>query len=461
MGIKNIIKGACAGILTLCAISCDDNTSNLGIEVMPDNDFTISTQESYPSEIGSYKVDSILARSTTAYLGKFTDPYTNTVFQSDFLTQFYCPEGFEFPEKEIMKNPDAPEVKDIELNLYYSSYFGDSISPQKLAIYELNKVLLPDELYYTNLDATEFYDVTQAPLATQAYTAIDIVNGDSLYSTNGVHMISIKLPQSFGNRIIKSYYDNPGYFQNSEKFINNVLKGFYIKNEQGDGTILNIDYVHLNVYFEYYVESSSGNADSLITAYSQFIATPEVVQENHFQTDNLEQILADESCAYIQTPGGIFPEITLPIDDVSLNDTINSASLTIYRKNNLNSTPYQMGTPDELMMVRKCDLKDFFEKQNVPDYNTSYIAYLSGNQYAYSNITNLINYLRIQKRSNPDTYNKDEDWNKVVLVPITEVTQTSGSATTIVRVLHDLSLTFTKLKKEDIKLTIIYSKYNE
>ena len=239
------------------------------------------------------------------------------------------------------------------------------------------------------------------------------------------------------------------------------MKGFYIKNEQGDGAILNINYVHLNVYFEYNIESSSGKVDSLITAYSQFIATPEVVQENHFQTDNLEQILEDESCAYIQTPGGIFPEITLPIDDVSLNDTINSASLTIYRKNNLNGTPYQMGTPSELMMVRKCELKDFFEKQNVPDYKTSYIAYLSGNQYTYSNITNLINYLRRQKRDNPETYNKDEDWNKVVLVPITEVTQTSGSTTTIVRVLHDLSLNFTKLKREDIKLSIIYSKYNE
>ena len=106
-------------------------------------------------------------------------------------------------------------------------------------------------------------------------------------------------------------------------------------------------------------------------------------------------------------------------------------------------------------------MKDFFEKQNVPDYKTSYIAYLSGNQYTYSNITNLINYLRRQKRDNPETYNKDEDWNKVVLVPITEVTQTSGSTTTIVRVLHDLSLNFTKLKREDIKLSIIYSKYNE
>ena len=72
-----------------------------------------------------------------------------------------------------------------------------------------------------------------------------------------------------------------------------------------------------------------------------------------------------------------------------------------------------------------------------------------------------MNTLRRQRRDNPD-YDKDPDWNKVVLVPITRVTQTTSNNTVItVRVLHDLSLNFAKLKKEDIKLSIIYSKYQD
>lgn len=460
MKIGNITCGALVSALLLFA-ACDDNTSNLGIEVMPDGDFTKSVQTDYNVEITSFPVDSILARTTTAYLGKFTDPYTNTVFESDFLTQFYCPEDFKFPDKELLKDPEHPEAKSVELNLYYSSFFGDSLAPQKLAVHELTQVLEADEAYYTNLNPEDYYDAAKAPLQTQAYTAYDVIHGDSLFESNGVHMLTIPLPKEFGDRLMNAYYADPANFHNSENFIRNVLKGFYLKHLQGDGAVLNINYVYLDVYFDYKIKSSSGQVDSLVTAFSQFIATPEVVQENRFSTDNIDELLQrDENVAYIQTPAGVFPEITLPIDDISLNDTINSASLTINRKNNLNDSKYTMGTPQNLLMVRKGDLDTFFEEQKVPDYQTSFMAYFNNNQYTYSNITALVNTLRRERRDNPD-YDKDEDWNKVVLVPVTEVTQSSGNSSTIVRVLHDLGLNFVKLKKEDVKLSIIYSKYKD
>lgn len=441
--------------------SCDDTTSNLGLEVMPDGDFTSSRQENYPVELGSMKADSILARTTTAYLGKFTDPVTGTVFESDFLTQFYCPEDFEFPAKDKLKDPNNPEAKAVELQFFYSSYFGDSLATHTMSIYELNKVLTPDKLYYTSLDATDYYDATQKPLNTQAYTAVDMVNGDSLFYSNGYHLLTVKLPKSFGDRLVQQYYTNPEWYKNSEQFINNVFKGFYIKNQQGDGSVLNINYLHLNVYFEYYTKTYDGKKDSLATAFTQFVATPEVVQENRFRTENLEPLLNDEDNAYIQTPSGIFPVLTLPIDDVAMNDTINSAILTIKRKNNDSDSQYKLGTPSTLLLVKLNDLKSFFEEQKLPDNVTSYITSLSGNSYTYSNIGNLINKMRREKRDNPTTYNKTEGWNKVVLVPVTQVTQTINNTSYTVRILHDLSLNFAKLKKDDINLRVIYSKYNE
>ena len=95
-------------------------------------------------------------------------------------------------------------------------------------------------------------------------------------------MLTVPLPKEFGDRIFKAYYNNPENFENSENFIRNVLPGFFLKHEQGEGSVLNIDYVYLDIYFKYKVKSSSGKVDSLVTAFSQFIATPEVVQENHF-----------------------------------------------------------------------------------------------------------------------------------------------------------------------------------
>lgn len=468
MKIGKIMFGAVVSALVSFS-ACDDNTSTLGVEVMPEGDFTISTQTDYDVQINSLKVDKILARTTTAYLGKYTDPYTNTEFESDFLTQFYCPENFEFPDKSLLEDPENPEAQSIELNLYYSTYFGDSLAAHKLAVHELNRVLEADELYYTNLDASQYYDASKAPLQTQAYTAIDQIHGDSLYESNGVHMLTVPLPKEFGDRLIKAYYENPDNFKNSEKFIRNVLPGFYIKHLQGDGSVLNINYVYLDVYFKYKIASSSGKVDSLVTAFSQFIATPEVIQENRFSTKNIEELLTSkDDVSYIQTPAGIFTEITLPIEQVSLTDTINSASLTIYRENMLNESRYQMGTPSELLMIPKAELETFFEENKVPDYVTSYTTTFSNNQYAYSNIANLINTLRRQVRDNPNGYNKNadgtinEDWNKVVLIPITKTTQqNSSNQTIIIRVLHDLSQNFVKLKKNDIKLKIIYSKYKD
>ena len=94
----------------------------------------------------------------------------------------------------------------------------------------------------------------------------------------------------------------------------------------------------------------------------------EVVQENRFSMDNITELIEQgnsENVAYVMTPAGIFPEVTLPIDDISLNDTINSAQLVISRKNNLNVSKYQMGAPNELLMVRKSELNTFFEEQQI------------------------------------------------------------------------------------------------
>ena len=55
----------------------------------------------------------VFSRTSSAYLGKFTDPDFGT-YTTDFITQINCTEGFEFPER----------LKDIEsttLELSYAS----------------------------------------------------------------------------------------------------------------------------------------------------------------------------------------------------------------------------------------------------------------------------------------------------------------------------------------------------
>ncbi len=460
------------GILfsALVFAACDDTTSTLGQEVMPEGDRVEIKVDEYDVSTGSILAESLLAKTTTAYLGKYTDPYSQTIFETDFMAQFNCLEDFEFPEKAIMKKEEDGTIKAklTELRLYYSTYFGDSLNVQTLEVYPLTNRLKEDETYYTDVNPADFYNEKSAPIAVKTYSAVDLTVKDSLRWTStyypNVRVLSDKLTD-FGTEMINKFYTNKDYYANAEAFIDNICKGFYFKCKQGDGTVLNIDQAHLNVYFDYYIKSSSGAIDSLVTGVAQFSATPEVIQANRFKTDNLKTLIENEECTYLQTPAGIFTEITLPIDDLSLNDTINSAQLILTKYNHFNDEKYQMNTPQTLLMVPKGDMYKFFENNKVPDNKTSYYTSYSSsyNQYDFNNIAYLINTLRSKKRNDPTGYNKDPEWNKVVLIPITMITQTINNQQMIVNVRHDLQMGFAKLKgnKDKLKLKVIYSKFKD
>ena len=212
-------------MLTTVFAACDDTTEGLGQNMMPSEDNISIAQKVYSATSRSLLAgDSILAKTSTAYLGRYTDPTYGT-FEADFLAQFHCVEDFQFPETIAGDTATSAEVR-----LYVSSFFGDSISPSHLSVYPLNKVLEEDRNYYTDLNPEEYYDATQAPLASRPYTSNDKTLPDSVTDDNNyVPYIRVQLPRQFGTDIIRKYQENPAYFANTEAFINNVCKGMYFK----------------------------------------------------------------------------------------------------------------------------------------------------------------------------------------------------------------------------------------
>ncbi len=451
-----------------CLVACDDNTSTLGSEVMPEGDRIVVSTASYDVSTQSILAERLVAKTTTAYLGKYTDPYSETIFETDFLAQFNCLENFEFPEIEAMKKEEDGNIyaKLAELRLYFTSFYGDSLNTQTLKVYPLNRRLEEDEVYYTDIDPTEYYDVNADPIATKTYSVIDkSVKDSTRWSSSyypNVRILSDQLTD-YGTELINKYYEDPKNFANASAFIENVCKGFYFKCTQGDGTVLYVDQAHLNIYFDYYIDSSTGTLDSLVTGVAQFAATPEVIQANRFSTKNLDRLVSDNTCTYLQTPAGIFTEATLPIDELSMNDSITSAQVIFTRYNNFNEETYQMGTPSTLLMLPKSELQTFFAENKVPDSQTYYTATYNSsyNQYDFSNISYYVNQLRIKKRLHPDDYNKDPDWNKVVLVPVVLTEQTINSSSVVVAARHDLQMNYAKLKgnKDKLEMKVIYSKF--
>ena len=90
--------------LLLCLVSCDENTGTLGGSIVPDHDVISIDTASYEATSRSISVDSVINKTSKVYLGRFTDPQTNSMFEADFITQFNCEEGGHvFPRTRLRK----------------------------------------------------------------------------------------------------------------------------------------------------------------------------------------------------------------------------------------------------------------------------------------------------------------------------------------------------------------------
>lgn len=429
------LKYVYALLLSTLIYSCDDSTSGIGNSIIAAGDSIPAGAATYDVKTQSILADSVYARTITAYLGKYTDPQFGE-FTADFIAQFNCTDNYEFPET-------IQEITGLTFRMYYGAYFGDSLNAMRMQVDTLSKVIPEQELntFYTSVDPTQYYDPTTKPVARKAFAARGASAKDSTYTytdsygyTNTIsyYWQDVTLPTSLGQLMYDKYVENKDNYKNAESFIKNVLKGFYVHSTHGDGTILYIDDMQLHLNFKYLIESSSGKVDSLVNGASVFAATKEVIQANRFQnSDRLKELIAETKHTYLKTPAGIFTEVTLPIDEIAemhLRDTLNAASITFTKYNEKSESKYPMGTPQTLLMVRKSDMYDFFEKNKTYDNKVSYISQFvssgaTANTYSFTNIAPLISLCVAEKAKGTH----DEDWNKVVLIPVKTETDSNGS----------------------------------
>ena len=428
-------------------VSCDDNTGSLGYDIVPntdlvDNNFTVLNVKTSSYEVG----DKVLARSSTSYLGKYTDPETGTVIT------------FAFPDNIV-----DDYITGAEIRLYVNDFIGDSLATFKLNVYELDKVMDANSDYYTNIDPSEYYDETAKPVATKWFTISDrTISDDTRWSNDYVKSIRIALPREMGQQIYDAYRTQPQYFSNTDTWLNSGLpgsKGFYFQVESGDGAIAYVNVAHFNINFRFTDEETK--RDTLGTM--QFACTEEVVQATRFRNSNLTSLLDNKEATYLKSPAGIFTMAELPVDEISLNDTINSARLVLKRYNDIIDGKFKLPITKTVLLVRLDDyLNGFFEKYSLADGITSYVTNFSSstNTYEFSNIAKLINVIQKEKAEGKAT----ENYNKVLLIPVEATYSTINNATTLVKLAHDFSMSSVKLvggDNDNVGLEIVYSNYRK
>ena len=481
--MKTIIYTVIAIMSCITIASCDDTTDSIGNSLTDNMDMLKVTTDTFNVATRSIVADSVLSRSTTGYLGKIRDIETGNYITGDFMAQFSTLENYKLPEKDsIVSLQDGEVIGDsCSIRLFYTDYYGDSLATMNITAYEMNEPMKEGVKYYSNFDPiAEGLIRNDGMKVNKTYTLTDLSISDEDRADESSYTPNIKINlnkpytdkngvtyNNYGTYIMRMYYEDPDRFKNSYNFIHEVCPGFYFKTNDGIGSMAYITVSQLNIYFRYL-------NDSTYVGTTSFSATEEVLQTTNISNDkqNIADLANDNTCTYLKTPAGIFTEITLPVNEITenhSNDTINTAKISLTRINNNTHDEYSLSAPSTLLMIPKDSLYTFFENGDNVDYKKSFIATYSSstNQYTFNNISGMITYMAdIKKKGlaeNSNWLNEHPDWNRVVVIP---VSVTTNSSSQIVKIVHDMSLTSTKLvggsenPYEPIKINVIYSKFN-
>lgn len=486
---KLLLTGIVASMMFTIS-SCDEDTSSIGNSLTSNVDLFTIVADTFDVTSRSMTAPAVLSRSTYGYLGRIKDPETGAYITSDYMTQFATLENaidsLFYPQDSVLSvNKDGEVIADsCVITLILNNYVGDSLAAMKMTMYELDHPIEEGKTYYTDFNPeTEGYIRTDNGLKkNMVYSIANLQQNDSARLANANNLsVRIKLDKpytdkngkeydNYGTYLMRTYYEHPEYFKNSNTFTNNVCPGFYFKTTDGVGMMAEIDIARLAVYYKFTKKGET------YFNYTLFYGTEEVLQTTHISNDQalIDKMAEETEWTYLKTPAGIFTEVTLPVDDIKRNhenDTITSAKITFHKMNDKTDLAEKLlKDPTTLLMVEKDSLATFFENRKKPDNLSTYLATLSTsyNSYTFNNISSLINRLYAKKQDGGANYaDEHPDWNKVVLVPVQTVTTTSSSyysSTSITAINNEMSITSSRLvggpdnQHAPIRISVIYNK---
>lgn len=471
-------------IAALTFAACDDTTEGIGGSITNDIDNINISSAVFPVATKSMVSGAVLSRNNSGLIGKMKDPETGNYVKGDYMTQLGVLSSFDVDTVAIKQaNNGSIEAYGCYLLVSYNASYGDTIAPMKVTAYEMTKPMTEEQEYYSDYDAFKNGWVSESnqhwSCNYNLSNTSDVKNFQ--ISLNKPYTKDGKTYNNYGSYILQTYAKHPEYFKTNYKFLHNVCPGFYIKNVGGTGNMAKIWNTELIFQYkrQYTTKAKDGVTDSIIvdSLYNRFDGTEEVLQLNKIENDtkNMEQLASQKNWTYLKSPAGIFTEVTLPIEDIMKGhekDTLNTATISFPRLNNENEdNPYNFATPSTILMVQKDSLQSFFEKSKLADSRTSFTTSYSTsgtykNAYTFQNIANLISAMYKNK-------GKSENWDKVVLVPVSIITVTQGYTTVITKINHDMALASTRLKRgvittdssgkktSPIQMKVIYSKFKE
>lgn len=435
-----------AGLFIVFSFSACEEYSSIGLEILPGGDLIEIRNRLIKDDISAYthKEDSIRTdEASRSLLGSFNDSLFGTT-TIDFATQFRLPA---FPD--FGKNNPQPDS--IRLYLYYRIIYGDTITKQKLRVYELESSIDRDQSYTQEVDLKSLAsDKLLGQIEFTPRVKLDSTTKDTFYQ-----LINIPLDYSLAEKLF--YADSTDLVSN-DVFLE-YFKGLYIESEkqtsQG-GAILTLESLSSGSFrgsglvLFYHNDSLKSevnvNKDSVLLmpyVVTQYSARINRIVHDYTSTPfytNLGSETNQDSLIYVQATGGLKSKIF--IDDLtswkdSVNTAINKAEL-IFQIDTLASQVHRFPPPEQMLFtVIDSTGKDFLPVDYV--FSPSFYGGSLQKDYSYHfNITQHLQKIIEGEAKNFGFYlvpaYKNNQANRTVL---------KGSTS-----------------KTGIKLSISYSKYN-
>jgi hypothetical protein len=472
----------------MAIFSCNEDTDNIGSSLTQNTDDLKISTGIYQATTRSILADSVYARNFDCYFGMVKDPETDTYVKTEYMAQFNMLENLDMPgeDKILSRVGDEIVADSCEIWFYFdkANCYGDSLTPMKVRVMELDKAMDSEATYYSNYDPEKEGYIREGGLQKDlVFTLANLTYPDSLrYSGKyaDIGRVTINDPytdkngktySNYGTYLLQNYYAHPEYFKNSYTFVQNMCPGFYFKHTDGLGVMAKMARIELRTFFRCTTTDDSLKVLTLAST-SEVLQTVKVTNDR----EGLERLVSDDNCTYLKAPAGIFTEVTLPVEEImedNFLDYLLSVSISFERLNSLTpNDKYNFAAPSTILLVPKDSLYSFFEKEKTYDYKSYYVASLSKNNYTFTNLGDLISSMYLDLISgtldDPDWVKKHPDWNKVVLVPITQpktitVTTNSGSTTTSTTpISNQIGLSSTQLvggKNAPIEIKVIFAKF--
>lgn len=448
-----------AAIVALVPMSCE-STSGIGMDLI-ENEVTIKVDSSFTLTGHSVRTESVLSRTVVQLLGIIDAPEYGYI-HSDFVTQF-------MPANSIdTVGITAPDIDSIKLVMLVNtnSFVGDSMALMGLEVYPLTKQLeIP---IYSDFNPEGYYNPSDK-LGSLVYNLTKSSEPESMQK-NTYYTLEVPLPIEMGRNFFNEFVKNPATYASPTSFAK-FFPGLYIKNSYGSGRITRIGSTTIDMYYHQDTVNDKGNDTTYYKTGTYFAVTPEIITNNDITLDissSIEQKVAAGQ-SILLAPTGLEVEIGFPgreIIDTFKKGT--AGALGVVNRLTMSipveeiSNKYDIGIPNDILMVLKKDRDKFFIENKLPDDITSFRSTLTtladGSQaYVFSDMRDYL--LDLMKK---DTVTDDDVTFMIVPVTVNEETNSDyyGNVTVTLTAIvpYVVEPKMGHILLEKAKINFVYSK---